>query len=220
MEQDSSTGHDATEWRRFPLLLADRLGVTPTVVVVGAVAVAAAGFGAWWALRPPPIDLERVLPSVDDVAVVMSTTTQLERLVVHVDGAVTYPGIHELRPGSRVADALVAAGGLQDEADRRHLNLAEFVTDGQRIWVPRVGESVPEVGATSGGLAESGRSIVSINNASAANLETLPGIGAHLAAAIVNYRQQQGPFATVEDLINVPGIGPAKLAAIRDRVVR
>ena len=126
---------------------------------------------------------------------------------------------------SRVADAVEAAGGLTAEADRMRLNLAEPLIDGSRLWVPAVGEAVgadvvavtASSGADRGADAGDGRlsTPLNVNTAGAAALEELPGIGPALAAAIIEHRQRHGPFATVDELVEVSGIGPAKLERIR-----
>jgi competence protein ComEA len=146
------------------------------------------------------------------------------RIVVDVVGAVARPGLHELPVASRVADALEAAGGLTVEADRMRLNLAEPLIDGSRLWVPAVGEAArPEVVPLTSGTSDprsgagSGRAgaPLNVNTAGAAALEELPGIGPALAAAIVEHRQRHGAFASVDELVEVSGIGPAKLEQIR-----
>ncbi len=220
MDLEHLPDHSGFEWRRLPVLLADRLGVRPATLLVGAIAVVGAGFGAWWALRPPPVAIEELVPSVDDVPLLIPSTTVRNTAVVHVDGAVAHPGIHEVQLGSRVADAITAAGGMTENADRRQLNLAELVSDGQRIWVPVEGEDIPAIGgagALGAGTSGSSSGAVSINHASATDLQQLSGIGPSLAAAIVEFRERNGPFRSVDDLLSVPGIGPAKLAALRDQ---
>ena len=211
-----------------PAALADRLGVSATAVVIGVLGVIGAAIGAWWALRTPDgPDPAEVLPMAGSVAVpvaVPSSVPELGRVVVDVVGAVARPGLHELPAGGRVADAVEAAGGLTADADRMRLNLAEPLIDGSRLWVPEVGEGAgPEVvsmtsGPSGGAGPEGGAAAgapVNVNTAGAAALEGLPGIGPALAAAIVEHRQRSGPFATVDELIEVSGIGPAKLAQIR-----
>ncbi|MCP3912931.1 MAG: hypothetical protein GY713_18505 [Actinomycetia bacterium] len=131
------------------------------------------------------------------------------------------PGVHEIRAGDRVIDAIEAAGGLTVSADRTRLNLALIVADQQRVWVPSVGEPEPTVIVPTGGSESvSGAStngagpLVNINQADAGQLETLPGIGPSLAAAIVDHRAREGPFQSVDGLLDVAGIGPAKLAQL------
>lgn len=209
--------------------LADRLGVSPVTVVLGVLAVAAAALGGWWALRTPsgpdPVEILPMAGSVEIPTPVPSPPPGSGRIVVDVVGAVARPGLHELPAASRVADAVAAAGGLTAEADRVRINLAEPLSDGARLWVPAVGEGTgPEVVPLTAGASESGRagaggglraSPVDINQADEAALEQLPGIGPALAAAIVEHRRRAGPFATVDELIEVSGIGPAKLELIR-----
>ena len=147
------------------------------------------------------------------------------RIVVDIVGAVVRPGLHELPATSRVADAVEAAGGLTAEADRLRLNLAEPLIDGARLWVPEVGESAgPEIVSVTAGAGDGGRAgagggrtgaLLNVNTADAAALEELPGIGPALAAAIVEHRRQSGPFTTIDKLVEVSGIGPAKLEQIR-----
>ena len=211
-----------------PGALADRLGVSATAVVLGALGVVAAAIGGWWALRAPPgPDPAEILPMAGSVEIPIPAPAPVPdpgRIVVDVVGAVVRPGLHELPVGSRVADAVEAAGGLSAEADRIRLNLAEPLVDGSRLWVPAIGEAVgPDVVPVTAGAGDPGRtgaggglgSPVNLNRADEAGLERLPGIGPALAAAIVEHRRRTGPFATVDELIEVSGIGPAKLDQIR-----
>ena len=227
------TPPDRHDGRRLSVLspgaLADRLGVSAATVVLGALGVAAAATGGWWALRPPAgPDPAAILPMVGTVPIPTPApppSSLPERIVVDVVGAVARPGVHELPASSRVADAVDAAGGFTADADRIRLNLAEPLIDGSRIWVPAVGESsgpelVPIITGSGGGTAAgggrgAGSETVDINTAEAAALEALPGIGPSLAAAIVEHRRRAGPFASVDELIEVSGIGPVKLEQIR-----
>lgn len=142
---------------------------------------------------------------------------------VDVDGAVVSPGVYRLKDGARVAQAIDAAGGLAPEADVTGLNRASKVVDGQKIHVPTVGEqqaSIAEVGVDGGASASSGVSgatgLVNINTASAAELQTLSGIGPSMAQSIIDERTKNGAFASVDDLMRVSGIGEKKLAKIKD----
>ena len=229
------TAPDRHEGRRplvlSPGALADRLGVSTATVVFGALGVVAAAAGGWWALRPPAgPDAAEILPMAGTVPIPTpapppSTLPEPARIVVDVVGAVVRPGVHELPASSRVADAVDAAGGFTPDADRIRLNLAEPLVDGSRVWVPAVGESsgpdlVPVItgsgGASPAGTGHgAGSEAVEINTADAAALEALPGIGPSLAAAIVEHRRRHGPFASVDELIEVSGIGPVKLEQIR-----
>lgn len=142
---------------------------------------------------------------------------------VDVDGAVVRPGVYRLKEGARVSQALDAAGGLTVEADVTGLNRASKITDGQKIYVPTVGEQ--QAAAAVGGAessaattpgAGSSSGLVNINTASAAELQTLSGIGPSMAQSIIDERTQNGAFASVDDLMRVSGIGEKKLAKIKD----
>ncbi len=142
---------------------------------------------------------------------------------VDVDGAVVRPGVYRLKDGARVSQAIDAAGGLTAEADVTGLNRASKVADGQKIYVPKVGEQ--QAAAAVGGAessaattpgAGSSSELVNINTASAAELQTLPGIGPSMAQSIIDERTKNGAFASVDDLMRVSGIGEKKLAKIKD----
>lgn len=132
---------------------------------------------------------------------------------VHVSGMVVAPGVVDVAPDAIVADAIDAAGGLRQGALVDQINLAAPVSDGDQILVPG-----PTGEGAEGVVIEPGSQIISLNRATAADLETLPGVGPVLAERILLHREQNGRFETVEDLLEVPGIGEAKLAAIRDLV--
>ncbi|MEM7143198.1 MAG: helix-hairpin-helix domain-containing protein [Actinomycetota bacterium] len=204
--------------------LADRLGITPWSVIVGGLGIVAAGIGGWWALAPPaPPPAEDVLPRVAAVAAPATSgvVDVSPTVLVHVDGAVMRPGVHELEGDHRVLDAVDAAGGLRPDADRARLNLAARVVDGQRVWVPVVGEDEPDVVAPTGGAAsnaEGGSGPVDLNAADATELETLPGVGPSIAAAIIQHREREGSFERIDDLLEVAGIGPTRLAQLEPLV--
>jgi competence protein ComEA len=143
----------------------------------------------------------------DDVALAV--------VYVHVAGAVGADGLYPLPAGSRVVDAVAAAGGFAEDADRSAVNLAREVSDGEQILVPVVGEAPPPTSGETGGSADG---VVDLNTADLAALDTLPGIGPALAARIVAWRDENGRFASIDDLTAVPGIGEAIVAGLRDRV--
>ena len=140
---------------------------------------------------------------------------------VHVGGAVAVPGVYAVPEGSRVDDAVAAAGGLTAEAADDGVNRARVVEDGELVVIPTIEEqeraaSTPAPAAAATPSSAAGR--VNLNRASAAELTVLNGIGEATAAKIVADREANGPFATVDDLMRVPGIGEKKLAALRDAV--
>jgi len=157
-----------------------------------------------------------------------STTTAPKVLLVHVVGEVKRPGIVELSADGRVVDAVEAAGGPTGLADLNRLNMAAPAGDGVQIRVPEIGSDDPGpyvVGASVAFGSANGSPAdpevlavpVSINSAPAGELERLPGIGPALAMAIISWREENGPFVSIDRLSDVPGIGPAKLDQIRDQ---
>lgn len=184
-----------------------RVHVMMAVAVLGVAGVAGAWVGAPSA-EPPPVTIARSEPS--DAAGPADTTS----ITVHVAGAVRSPGLVTLREGDRVAHAVAAAGGALAGADLSALNLAAIVDDGARVAVPVKGEAVTALAST-----PTGDGLVDINHATAADLEALPGVGPVLAQRLFAYREEHGPFTTVEDLLDVPGIGEGKLAALREALV-
>jgi competence protein ComEA len=139
---------------------------------------------------------------------------------VHVSGAVRQPAVYELAPGSIVQDAVDAAGGPASNADLDCINLALELRDQQQVYVPRQGETSPPPPVSGGELDSGGStgSLVNINTATTAELETLPRIGPAMAQRIVEYREANGPFAAIEDVQDVPGIGPATFEGLKDRI--
>lgn len=134
-------------------------------------------------------------------------------VVVDVVGAVASPGLYTLDGGARVADAVAAAGGAAAGADLDALNLARVVVDGEQVRVPLIGEPVVGGFAVGGAVSTDGR--VNINAADVAELDRLPGVGPVLAARIAEYRNAHGPFASVDALDDVSGVGPALLEKVR-----
>jgi competence protein ComEA len=182
---------------------------------------------------PPPVEpLAAASPSADPSPSIVA---------VYVCGAVRKAGVYRLEPGSRVNDAVAAANGLSSDADPEAINLAQPVTDGMKIDVPKRGAvqhdyqeaetgfstSMAAVESTHAGRHHSGRSSshklapgqsLDINTATEAELTQLPGVGPSLARRIVEYREANGPFQTADDLQNVSGIGPSKFAKMEPYV--
>jgi competence protein ComEA len=139
----------------------------------------------------------------------------VRRLLVHVVGAVRTPGLYRLDDGSRVDDAIRAAGGPKPKADLDAINLAAPVADGQQVVVPVRGRGTASAGAASSGAAAGP---VHLNTATLEELDTLPGIGPVTAQKILDYRHEHGAFSSVDELDAVPGIGPARLAELKKLV--
>ena len=140
--------------------------------------------------------------------------------LVHVAGAVRHPGVYRLGTGKRVEDAVARAGGATAKGDPNAINLAAKVADGQQVVVPRRGLAATSV-ASGGGAVVPGTAPaapVSLNSATAEQLDTLDGVGPATATKILEWRRAHGGFRSVEDLAQVPGIGPKKLAALKPKV--
>ncbi|WP_084815886.1 helix-hairpin-helix domain-containing protein [Frondihabitans sp. Leaf304] len=140
---------------------------------------------------------------------------------VHILGRVRKPGLYEVAGTARAVDVVAAAGGFQNDADQAALNLARTVTDGEQIVVPRVGESPPPLppAGSDSSASTTGTAPVDLNAADEATLETLTGVGPATAAAIIAWRDEHGRFESVDDLLDVTGIGEKKLEKLRDGVV-
>jgi competence protein ComEA len=148
----------------------------------------------------------------------LASSPPQEVVLVHVAGAVRRPGLYELSAGARVADAVDAAGGPRRAADLDTLNLAETLVDGGKVEVARAGEVIASAPATTPAPAASATPVVNLNQADQAALEAIPGIGPVKAAAILEYRAQIGAFSSIEELLDVSGIGPATLESMRPYV--
>lgn len=239
-----SLGPDASGWRRHLNDLADRLGVAPGRVAVwlafaGVASVVVLALVVMGNQRGPAAPLE--LPRAGSVSAGSGSRSGGESsersaapgapgadaavsgpVVVDVAGAAVRPGVYRLPPGSRVADAVEAAGGPTKEAVLDQLNLAQPLTDGQQVRIPRPGDPAPLPSPTSGGPGGGGigapPAVVNLNTATGEQLDTLRGVGPATASAIIEWRTNNGPFKTVDDLEQVPGIGPAKLEQLRPLV--
>jgi competence protein ComEA len=148
-------------------------------------------------------------------------------VAVHVVGAVPRPGLYEFAKGARVQDAIDAAGGLLAEANVNALNLAALLEDGQQLVIPYLDGSEVSAESSSADLPTSateapvdttGVELVNINTAALEELNALPGIGPTTAQKIINYRDANGAFSTIEDIMNVSGIGPATFEEIKDLI--
>ena len=217
------------------------IGVTR--LIIGLLATTIASAGIWLLVRPSAPLVESVVPHASGVGIVMPLSTLPTPLTVriHVAGAVIRPGVYTVSSSARVVDAVTAAGGATSNADLERINLAQKIVDTEQVFVPfrssrttkvtvsprlrpsrttvptsvpAVPGAVPIIGAPITTLSP----LINLNSATSDQLDTLPGVGPSTAKAIISYRTRKGPFGKVEDLLNVPGIGPAKVGAIRDQV--
>ena len=207
----------APSWRDHLEQLVGREPPSPLQWAAAAVAVIAVAVAlvVWTKRESPPaeLDLPRAAPGDHP-----STTAAPTELVVQAAGAVARPGVYRLPAGSRVVDLLDAAGGPAPDAAPDQLALAALLTDGERVYVPRVGEVLPAPVTGSGGGSGQAAGPVDLNRATLEELEELPGVGPATAQAIVDHRERNGPFRSVDELLDVRGIGEAKLEALRDLV--
>lgn len=182
-----------------------RLGIGAVVVLallVLAVTVVVGVFRS--AAVPPPVPVPTPTAAAETAEV-----------YVHVSGAVAAPGLYVLASGSRVADAISAAGGFGDNADTAAVNLARPLSDGEQLVVLELGQA-PPAGAAGG--ESTGGGPINLNTAGVEQLDELPRVGPAIAQRIVDWREQNGPFTSVDDLLGVPGIGEKMLAGLRDLV--
>ena len=200
-----------------------RAGISARISVALGLAVAAVvvcvgiGMMAFGVFMTPPVE---VSTSENDAAA-QEAEESVATVFVHVAGAVVSPGLYELSEGARIADAIEAAGGLSEGASAESINLAREVADGEQIFVGSQASAADVSGSgeiesqTSSGM-RNGK--VNLNRASAKELMSLDGVGEATANKIIAYREEQGSFATIDDLKNVSGIGDKKFEALRDKI--
>lgn len=186
------------------------------IALVAVVGVTVAGAGFWYVRSlPAPVQV-RSGPSGALVAAPTASTSPATVILVDVAGWVRRPGVYEFAEGARVIDAIDAAGGARPGAVLSSLNLAAPLVDGTQVLVPKESQSAPTTETGTGTSGATG--LVNVNSATNAELETLPGIGEVIAQAIVDHRTENGPFTSVEQLVDVSGIGDATLENIRELV--
>ena len=198
----------------------ERLAALSRGELVGLVALLAVTLGgaSLWYVRSLPRPVEVAAAPSGGTASAPASASPSPEVVVLVDvaGWVHRPGVYEFTEGARVIDAIDAAGGARSGALLEALNLAAPLTDGTQILVPREGQEGVAPAPVTGGAVAGG--LVNVNSAIATELEELPGIGEVIAQRIIDYRTENGPFATVDELVDVSGIGDAILESIRELV--
>jgi len=151
-------------------------------------------------------------------AVILRPVPTEKPVIVHITGAVPRPGVYALPQGARIQDAISAAGGFLAEAEKSQLNLAQSLEDGEKLDIPFIEGASPIIATPGPTVAAVTTELVNINTASLEELDTLPGVGPTTAQAIIDYREENGPFISPEDIVNVPGIGPVSYERMRDRI--
>jgi competence protein ComEA len=188
-----------------------------SLVVVGALVVAAAAF---WYVRSLPGEVSVHLAEDGGSSAgpaLMASPSPAPTILVHVAGWVRRPGVYQFNEGDRVIDAVRKAGGARPGADLASVNLAALLSDAQQVVILKKGGTPGSIGA--GTVAgPGGEALVNINTATLDQLETLPGIGPTLAQRIIDYRVEHGPFRSVDELLEVSGIGDQRLADLRSKV--
>ena len=195
-------------------------GITPTRVLSTGGALFVVSFGSWWLLRSPAPPVERSLPMAArpaaSVALVPPPPVSPAEVVVQMAGAVVHPGVYRLAAGSRIGDLLSAAGGAVPGVDPAVLALAAKVSDGQRVYLPVPGEPTSILSAGASGASSA--SPLDLNAATVEQLDALPGVGPATAAAIVAYRDKHGGLRSVDELLEIKGLGASKVDALRSLV--
>lgn len=171
---------------------------------------------------------EELIDSFEEKNVVVENTEtpEVEKNMIHITGEVRNTGIVEVNKGARIIDVIEKAGGLTEIADISKVNLAYIVKDAQKIYIPSIydEENIEYISTESGNNViindniEGGKSMVNINTATQTELEQLSGIGPSTALKIINYREENGKFKSIEDIKNVPGIGDSKFSSIKDMI--
>ena len=193
---------------------------------------------SWWSHISFSISQKRSLLSISALVIALSiflvvrgtsqqiplappellVTESIAQVTVDVAGAVNTPGVYSLPINSRVIDAIKAAGNTLKGADVSDINLARIVKDGEQVYIYPPGKAGSSVRTSAQRVKIRASGPIALNRASTKELETLDGIGPVLAARIVSYRSQNGPFLTIEDLLKVSGIGAAKFAQFKDKL--
>ena len=149
---------------------------------------------------------------------------QVNEIMIDICGEILHPGVFRLEEGSRVIDAVTMAGGLLETADRKKVNLARIIEDGEQIYIPAIGEIIDRidindpVDTNNSYSLQKGNGKVNINRASQDELESLSGIGEVLAKRIIQHRAEKGLFNEIDDIMNVSGIGAKKFEDIKDKI--
>lgn len=219
--EEEEFGRPTVNWRERLLCLLIGLFAGTAAAVIILAANQQAQPTALLIEPPPPLPTATLMPAP-------SATATAAPIQVYVSGAVLESGVYALPAGARLGEAIAAAGGLAMDAEAAQINLAQPLRDGDQVHVPTVEEvaavpplvqtAVPVVEPAGNGNSAPAPGRININTADVALLQTLPGVGPSTAENIVSFREANGPFATIEAIMDVPGIGPAKFSGFADLI--
>ncbi len=182
--------------------------------------VAAAVIAAFFAFAPSDAEESEGNPDSDSNTAVVETEPETAKIIVDIGGEVVSPMVAELDEGSRVADAIEAAGGVTENADLTDINRAAFIEDGEKIYIPALPSEEDEIddGGSSGTSSGYSDGKININTADSEELQELSGVGPATAQKIIDYRKENGRFSSIEDIKNVSGIGDKSFEKIKDMI--
>lgn len=189
-------------------------------IILSALAIIAISLVGYYIMQKNSGDAEIINPNQYQEAYVQNAIKKEEtnEILVHVAGEVKDEGVVILKENSRVKDAIEEAGGLLSTANLNSINLAEKVKDGQKIYIPSIYDEEVEDSDINMQNQDKQNKKININTATASDLETLTGIGPSTAQKIINYRKENGEFLSIEDIMEVPGIGEAKFESIKEEI--
>ncbi len=196
-------------------------------IILGAITIVMLIFIGYYILKKTDSTNYIELETISEDSIVEDNKVEIidEEIIIHITGEVENEGIIKIKKDARIADVIDEAGGVTNEADLSKINLAYSVKDGQKIYIPNVNDKeneeeyiTQEAGDEVIVEGEVKTSKVNINTAKQTELETLSGIGPSIALKIINYREENGEFKTIEDIKNVPGIGDAKFENIKENI--
>lgn len=190
------------------------------IVILLACGIVAYSFQGFWQKEPDNQEAVPVSNAAEDLPAANNTVNHApnSEVVVYVSGGVNKPGVYKLSQGSRIVDAVTLAGGFTPDADATKINLALHLKDEMQVNVPYAITSAVTGNSTPGAAANNYNDKISINTATAAELDKLPGIGPALAERIIQFRAANGPFSELTDIKKVPGIGEAKYNQFKDKL--
>ena len=191
------------------------------ICIILLIIISIIGYYIYKKLNNNESDIEEVDSYIAENFIEIENETNINKsednIIIHIAGCVENEGVYEIKKDSRISDAVEIAGGLTSDANTKVINLAQKLSDGQKIYIPNINEDIEEYEDENINLFNYD-DLVNINTANQTELETLPGIGPSTADKIIKYRKENGNFENIEDIKNVSGIGDAKYENIKDKI--